>query len=218
MPPIPEIMHRTLFRALSLLPPQAQGLALGRFFDWRHRVPDPWKLSSDSYERQKYEATLKHVPPKPYRRIIEVGCSEGAFTRALAAAYPEAEIVGVDVSARALARARRRVPDTGRVRFVQADILTHVPEQRFDLVFCSETLYYLGRHERLRRVSARLGRLLVPGDGVLVAVHPWPEAGRLHRCLDADAALSRLAEEVYLAPPRPYAVTIYTTRAGPPPA
>ncbi|TDE41722.1 methyltransferase domain-containing protein [Nonomuraea mesophila] len=218
MPPIPELMHRTFFRALSLLPPQAQGMVLGRFFDWRHRVPDPWKLSTDTYERQKYEATLEHVPRRPYRRIIEVGCAEGAFTRTLAGAYPEARIVGVDVSARALARARRRVPGNGRVRFVQADILTHVPEQRFDLVFCSETLYYLGRPDRLRQVSARLAELLVPRDGVLVAVHPWPEAGRLHRYLDADPALSRLAEEVYPAPPRPYAVTIYTTRAGPPPA
>ncbi|MEV0390322.1 SAM-dependent methyltransferase [Nonomuraea sp. NPDC050643] len=213
MPSLPELMHRTFFRTLSLLSPQGQGTVLRRYFDWRHRVPDPWRLATDSYEQQKYRSTLKLLPPRPYRRIIEVGCSEGVFTNALAAAYPEAEIVGVDVSERALARARARVPDDGRVRFIRADILTHPPERSFDLAFCSETLYYLGRHERLRHASAQLSALLVP-DGVLVAVHPWPEATRLHGYLDAQAALSRLTEQVYKGGPRPFAITVYETRAG----
>ncbi|MEV4174671.1 class I SAM-dependent methyltransferase [Nonomuraea sp. NPDC049709] len=213
MPSLPELMHRTFFRTLSLLSPGAQGTILRRYFEWRHRIPDPWKLATDSYEQHKYHTTLKHLPPRPYRRIIEVGCAEGVFTGALARAYPDAEITGVDVSARALERARARVPENGRVRFVQADILTHRPEPRFDLVFCSETLYYLGRHDRLRLASAQLSGLLVP-DGVLVAVHPWPEATRLHGYLDAHGSLHRLGEQVYTAPPRPFAITIYGTKPG----
>ncbi|MEO3867977.1 SAM-dependent methyltransferase [Nonomuraea sp. B12E4] len=213
MPSLPEIMHRAFFRALSLLSPAGQEVVLRRYFDWRHRVPDPWRLATDGYEQEKYRSTLRQLPARPYRRIIEVGCSEGVFTRALAAAYPEAEIIGVDVSERALARARRRVPEDGRVRFIRADILTHRAEPRFDLVFCSETLYYLGRHERLCRASAQLGGLLGPG-GVLVAVHPWPEAARLHRYLDAHASLSRLTEQVHTACARPFAVTVYGTRPG----
>ncbi|MGI5291437.1 class I SAM-dependent methyltransferase [Nonomuraea polychroma] len=208
MPSFPEIMHRTFFRTLSLLSPAAQGVLLRRYFDWWHRNPDPWKLATDSYEQQKYLATLQHLPPRPYRRIIEVGCAEGVFTHALAAAFPDAEITGVDVSERALARARERVRGNARVRFVRADIVTHRPAERFDLVFCSETLYYLGRAERLRRASARLGDLIAPG-GVLVAVHPWPEAARLHHYL--DASLPRLAKEVYTATYRPFAVSIYGT-------
>ncbi|TYB65371.1 class I SAM-dependent methyltransferase [Nonomuraea sp. PA05] len=188
-------------------------MILRRYFDWWHRTPDPWKLSTDDYEQHKYRSTLKHVPPRPYRRIIEVGCAEGVFTHALAAAFPDAEITGMDVSGRALARARERVQEKdGRVRFVQADLLTHPAEPGFDLAFCSETLYYLGRHERLQRASAQLSALLKP-DGVLVAVHPWPEADRLHGYLDAHGALRRLDEEVYPAPPRPFAVTVYG--AGP---
>ncbi|MEU6712067.1 SAM-dependent methyltransferase [Nonomuraea sp. NPDC046802] len=211
MPGFAETMHRTFFRTLSLLSPAGQALLLRRYFDWVHRAPDPWKLATDGYEQHKYRSTLRQLPARPYRRIIEVGCSEGVFTRALAGAYPEAEIVGVDVSERALARARVRVPEDGRVRFIRADILTHRPERRFDLVFCSETLYYLGRHERLRRASARLSELLGP-DGVLVAVHPWPEATRLHHYLDAHASLSRLSEEIHTSSPRPFAITVYGTR------
>ncbi|MFD0477075.1 class I SAM-dependent methyltransferase [Nonomuraea thailandensis] len=133
----------------------------------------------------------------------------GVFTHALATTYPDAEITGMDVSGRALGRARQRVPEEGgRVRFVQADLLTHPAERHYDLAFCSETLYYLGRHERLQRAAEQLSALLVP-DGVLVAVHPWPEADRLHGYLDAHESLKRLGEEVHTASPRPFAVTVY---------
>ncbi|MEV0612461.1 class I SAM-dependent methyltransferase [Nonomuraea sp. NPDC050404] len=187
-------------------------MVLRRYFDWWHRTPDPWKLSTDGYEQDKYRATLEQVPERPYRRIVEVGCAEGVFTRTLAATYPEAEIIGMDVSDRALERARERVPqDGGRVRFVQADLLTHEPEQHYDLAFISETLYYLGRHERLQRASAQLGDLLVP-DGVLVAVHPWPEATRLHGYLDENGSLVRLDERVHKDSPRPFAVTVYQAK------
>ncbi|MFG1695269.1 class I SAM-dependent methyltransferase [Nonomuraea sp. NPDC049309] len=209
MPSLPDRLHRTFFRALSLLSPKGQGIVLRGYFEWRHRTPDPWRLASDDYEQHKYRVTLRHLPARPYRRIIEVGCAEGVFTGTLAAAYPDAEITGVDVSERALARARARVPDGGRIRFIQADLLTHRPEPRYDLVLCSETLYYLGRHDRLRRASRQLSALLAP-DGVLVAVHPWPEADRLHRYLDVYGALTRLSEEVYPAPPRPFAVTVWS--------
>ncbi|WP_202637698.1 class I SAM-dependent methyltransferase [Bailinhaonella thermotolerans] len=200
-------MHRTLFRTVSLLAPSRQGEILGRYFDWWHRSPDPWRLSTDSYEREKYAATLADLPARPYRDIVEVGCAEGVFTQALAETFPEAEITGLDISGRALARARARVREE-RVRFVRANILTHRADRRFDLAFCAETLYYLGREERLRRASDRLGDLLAPG-GVLVAVHPWPEAGRLHRYLDARAGLTRLSERVHRNPQRPFTVAVY---------
>ncbi|TDD36154.1 methyltransferase domain-containing protein [Nonomuraea terrae] len=208
MPSLPELMHRTFFRTLSLLSPRGQAVVLRRYFDWWHRSPDPWKLSTDDYEQHKYRSTLECLPARPYQRIMEVGCSEGVFTETLAKTYPEAEITGVDVSERALERARARVPENGRVRFLQADILTHQVEPRFDLVFCSETLYYLGRHDRLHRASDQLSALLAP-DGVLVAVHPWPEARRLHRFLDGHPSLSRLTERVYTTPPRPFTVAAY---------
>ncbi|MFC4120761.1 class I SAM-dependent methyltransferase [Nonomuraea zeae] len=213
MASFPEVMHRAFFRTLSLLSPEGQRLVLGGYFDWRHRVPDPWRLATDGDERDKHRAMLERLPVRPYRRIIDVGCSEGVFTGALARAYPEAEIVGVDVSERALARARQRVPGDGRVRFVRGDILSHRAEPGFDLVCCSETLYYLGRHERLRLASTRLRALLGPG-GVLVAVHPWPEAARLHRYLDVQGSLVRLAERVCTATPRPFAITVYGARTA----
>ncbi|MFG1947072.1 class I SAM-dependent methyltransferase [Nonomuraea sp. NPDC048826] len=201
-------MHRTAFRTLSLLGSRGQGALLRRYFDWWHRNPDPWRMGTDAYEQAKYAATLTQVPVRPYRRILEVGCSEGVFTGLLLDAFPDAEITGLDISERALARAAERVTGhDGRTRLMAADILTFASDQPYDLVFCAETLYYLGRRDRLKRASEQLTRLLAPG-GVLVLVHPWPEARRLHRFVSAGP-LSQVSELVENAAHRPFSVCVY---------
>ncbi|WP_165959833.1 class I SAM-dependent methyltransferase [Nonomuraea longispora] len=206
---IPELLHRTLFRTVSLLGPRAQGKVLHRYFDWWHRRPDPWSLATDAYERRKYRVTLDELPEGTYARILEVGCAEGVFTQTLAALWPDAVITGLDVSERALARARERAGgDGGRVRFVHADLLRHEEREPYDLVFCAETLYYIGRGDRLRRASERLRALLAPG-GVLVLVHPWPEAERLHGFVDGNPTVTKVAERVERDASRPYAVSVY---------
>lgn len=205
---IPEIMHRTLFRTVSLLG-RGQSTVLGRYFDWWHRTPDPWKLATDEYEQYKYRTTLEQLPDRPYRSILDVGCSEGVFTCMLAENYPEARVTGLDISARALERARARGRHLAdRLSFARADLLTPTHTGTHDLVFCAETLYYLGREERLRLAATRLGGFLAPG-GLLVAVHPWPEARRLHGPLDSASGMSKLSEHVDEETHRPFAVSIY---------
>lgn len=217
---IPDHLHRLFFKGISLLRGNGQAAVLGRYFDWWHRTPDPWRLESDDYEQHKYRATLEQVPDRPYERILDVGCSEGVFTRLVAERYPEAEVIGMDISARALERARARCGHLNpRVGFTRADLLTHSRMPRFDLVFCAETLYYLGRDDRLRLASTRLGGLLAP-SGVLIAVHPWPESRRLHAHLDTGAAITKIAEHVDEECQRPFAVSVYqevTPRGAVPP-
>ncbi|MEU8109280.1 class I SAM-dependent methyltransferase [Nonomuraea muscovyensis] len=214
MAQLPEIMHRAFFRTVSLLSPRGQGEVLRRYFDWWHRSPDPWRLGTDGYERHKYEATLGQVPARAYRRILEVGCSEGVFTGLLASAHPQADIMAIDISHRALLRARDRTRGAAaRTALVQADLVTLATGRDFDLVFCAETLYYVGRPDRLRRASERLTGVLAPG-GVLVMVHPWPEAERLHRFVEDDGAMSRIAHHVHDTSPRPFSVAVYQHQPG----
>ncbi|MGX1755406.1 class I SAM-dependent methyltransferase [Streptomyces lydicus] len=220
--------HRALFAALSLLGLRGQGRVLHWYFDWWHRRPDPWGLAVDDYEQFKYATTLRQLPRRPYRRILDVGCSEGAFTHRLAAAFPQAEITGVDISERALARARafaagrasvsgRAAPASGSVRsprfvpspqFVRLNILAAPPKDRFDLVFCAELLYYLGRHRHLRRACAHLTRAVAPG-GLLVLVHPWPESRRFCAYFEAVAGFRCVVEQVEADSFRPFAVSVY---------
>ncbi|MGV9306801.1 class I SAM-dependent methyltransferase [Nonomuraea sp. NPDC003727] len=203
---LPDRLHRTFFRTMSLLPARGQGRFLQRYFDWFHRNPDPWRHAVDPYEAAKYDATLRHVGAGEFRRILDVGCSEGTFTLRAAAAYPAADVVGVDVSDRAVERATARAE--GRAAFVALDFLNQDPGGRFDLVFCAETLYYVGREERLRLACGRLRSFLAP-RGTLVVTHPWPEARRLHGFLDRDPALSKVGERVESGNGRPFAVSSY---------
>ncbi len=109
-------------------------------------------MTVDPYEQHKYAATLNRLPARRFRRILDVGCSKGTFTYLAARAYPDAEVIGVDTSERALHRARVR---SGHLRpaprFLLLDMLTQAPAGLFDLVFCSEVLYYWGRESRLRQ-------------------------------------------------------------------
>ena len=208
---IGDALHRRLFGLMAAMPGRASSDLLRRYFDWFHRRADPWGHAVLDYERQKYRTTLDQVPPGAYRRILDAGCSEGTFTMLVADAYPDAEVVGVDISERAVRRAKRKASTGGRPRFVTLDLVTEGPACRFDLVFCAETLYYLGLGERSRAASRRLAGLLEPG-GLLVLVHPWPEARALYQTLDSDPRLITAAEHVVADPQRPYAVSIYRRR------
>ncbi|MET8863897.1 class I SAM-dependent methyltransferase [Nonomuraea sp. NPDC004580] len=200
---LPDLLHRALFKAVSLLPPRAQAVLLRRYFNWWHRSPDPWRLRTDDYEQHKYATTLRLLPARPYHRILDVGCSEGVFTHMLATRYPDAEVTGVDVSERALDRARAR-PARERLTFTCADLISYTPPGAFDLVFCAETLYYLGRGERLRLASARLTELVAPG-GLLTLVHPWPEAERLYTYI---SGMTPILHHVEIETHRPFSVTV----------
>jgi SAM-dependent methyltransferase len=112
-----------------------------RFESKYRRDPDPWNYETSSYERDKYAATLGALPAGRFARALEVGCSIGVFTELLAARCDA--LVGIDFSEQALATARKRLSGRPQVELLQAAFPEQVPPGRWDLVVCSEVLYYL---------------------------------------------------------------------------
>lgn len=182
-----------------------------RAFARRYRTPDPWGYTTSPYERRKYELKLAilpraHEPSAPsYARALELGCAEGAFTCRLAEARVAREVVGVDFVPQAVERARKSCPYPN-VSFRQMDITAELPEGEFDLVFCSEVLYYLGSLRRIRDLAERLSAILRPG-GHIVLLGPWPAARVFHRPFLARPDLRVVAERVEREAARPYVVT-----------
>src|SRR5579859_5981551 len=82
-------------------------VAASFFEDLYERSEDPWSFATSEYERQKYAHTLSSLGARRFARALECGCSIGVFTELLASATEE--LVAIDVSERALARARRRL-------------------------------------------------------------------------------------------------------------
>lgn len=94
-------------------------------------------------------------------RILEVGCGEGQMTQRLAQAFPNAEILGVDISS----RVGRLCPAPGpRVQFrccSVAQLLEEGPAP-FDLVTLCDVLHHVPVGEREGLLST-IRRLCAPG-------------------------------------------------------
>ncbi|MFC1701318.1 polysaccharide deacetylase family protein [Pseudomonadota bacterium] len=128
---------------------------------------DPWDYSS-SYEMKKYSHTLEMIPEESLSRVLELGCAEGLFTKMLAA--KAGSILAVDISDNALVRARIRCADQENVFFNQHDIAEGIPKGGFDLIICSELLYYL-RDRFAVEVFAMKIKEALPVGGHLLMTH-----------------------------------------------
>lgn len=86
------------------------------FFDevYAEADGDPWGNYESEYERRKAERPLAALrdrkPAGKVDRVLDLGCGNGGKTRLVTEAYPDAEVVGVDLSAEALDAARERAP------------------------------------------------------------------------------------------------------------
>lgn len=128
---------------------------------------DPWRVESSGYEAAKYEASLAALPHPRYASALDVGCTIGVFTRRLAARCDR--LLGLDVSAKAVAAARERCRDLANVAIERLEVPRQWPAGRFDLVVLSEILYYLPDDD-LTELAQRIGGALLPG-GTILMVH-----------------------------------------------
>lgn len=76
-------------------------------------------------------------------------------------------LLAMDVVPSAVNRARHRLRHHSDVRVERGALPEWEPPGRFDLIVCSEVLYYLSRDAMLASVDA-LERALVPGGSLLV--------------------------------------------------
>lgn len=114
--------------------------------------------------------TLKSMlPPLAGKRVVDLGCGFGWFCR-FAREAGAAEVLGLDVSANMLARARETTSDPA-ITYRQADLDSlALPEGAFYLAYSSLTLHYL---QNLGVLFATVHRVLVPGGSfVFSAEHP----------------------------------------------
>jgi peptidoglycan/xylan/chitin deacetylase (PgdA/CDA1 family)/trans-aconitate methyltransferase len=130
------------------------------------RRVDPWRLTNP-YEQRKHEQILSLIPEEGIGRAIDLGCAEGHITARLADRVPS--LVAADISQVALDRAARRLKGLENVRFVRLDIASEPLPGRFDLIVCSEVLYYLEGREQLQAVARKLANALEPGGYLLTA-------------------------------------------------
>jgi peptidoglycan/xylan/chitin deacetylase (PgdA/CDA1 family)/SAM-dependent methyltransferase len=129
--------------------------------------PDPWHYTN-AYEQTKYRQTLALVPSPAVETALEIGCAEGRFTQLLAPRV--GNLTAADISEVALRRAAARCDGLQNVRFHRFDLLEDPVPGRYDLIVCSELLYFMGDRRGLSRAARKIARALAPG-GHLVMTH-----------------------------------------------
>jgi SAM-dependent methyltransferase len=152
---------------------KASRFGVERFDSLYAANPDPWGYCSSDYEREKYADTLAALPTRrPLGAALEVGCSIGVFTTQLATCCER--VLGVDFSPKALALARERTEGSANVELRQASFPEQAPKGPWDVVVCSEVLYYLdpqGLRQAIGWLSAQLQ------DGACVVAVSWRGRG-----------------------------------------
>jgi ubiquinone/menaquinone biosynthesis C-methylase UbiE len=95
-------------------------------------------------------------------KVLDAGCGTGEILARLAAKYPEATFVGIDLEEPHLERARGRNAEFGeRVRFEQGDAMSlHFDDGSFDYAICRHVVQAV---PDASRVIAEMQRVVRPG-------------------------------------------------------
>ena len=137
---------------------------LRRQFD--HLAPR-WDAMRSEDAFTPLEQALAAIPSSP-ARVLDLGTGTGLAAFVLARRFPQAEVVGVDLSDRMIEVARRNVPSElgGRVRFEQADA-ARLPfdDGSFELVSLANMIPFF----------AELARVTAPGGWAVFSFSAGPE-------------------------------------------
>jgi ubiquinone/menaquinone biosynthesis C-methylase UbiE len=122
------------------------------------RLAPSWD-SRRSTEPSPYEAALERIDAP--RRALDLGTGTGRYAIEIARRFPEADVVGADLSEQMLGEAWSNLPDDlrDRVRFERADA-SKLPyeEGEFDLVGLGNMIPFF---DELERVTARAGSIVI---------------------------------------------------------
>ena len=190
-------------------------------FDELYSAGDPWASADPRYlyQRRKYDVLLGLLPPRHFARALDLGAGTGLLARKLAGRADA--VVGIDISANAVAQAAAASTHLPGLSFRQGDVMDLPAELDggFDLLVVADTLYYLPpplADATLKALAQRLARLLRPGGVCLLANHYFSGA-------DADSRLSRRIHDAFAWSPalsltasyrRPFYLVSVLERAG----
>ncbi len=155
-PPLPiRVVGRAMTEAVARVPAAWRVLRrpMERFFA---NAAPTWDERTAGGERfAALDAAVERLDVAP-RRILDVGTGTGAAALRLAARFPEADVLGVDIAPEMIERARAKA--VGRVRFEVADARGVRGDGPFDLVV----------HMNCPVLFGDVAAVLAPGGSVLV--------------------------------------------------
>lgn len=150
-----------------------------------------WADNADRYEQtgdRHWQALLRRVPIGPDDAVLDIGCGTGKSSRNAARLATSGSVLGIDLSARMLERARDAAGREGldNVRFEQGDAQVHpFPDATYDVAISTFGAMFFADPVA---AFANIRRSLRPGGrlGVLA----WRELARNEWLTEIRAALA----------------------------
>lgn len=144
---------------------------------WAHGGNQPIDVLQDRGTIECYRQIRRFVPPEP-QLMLEAGCGTGRFCNLLGRDFPQSKIIGVDLSASALATARLGQAALGceNVSFQTASLFAlPFPDGHFDFVFNEGVIQIFNPEGPLTDQTAvrEMVRVTCRGGTVLVSVVNW---------------------------------------------
>jgi SAM-dependent methyltransferase len=114
------------------------------FFDAMWRKGDPWDIEGAELTAREHDRLIALLEGRRYRRVLEIGCGAGVFTRRLSTIADS--VVALDVAPAAIERAQAMNAGPATVEFRVANIMDTDPNigGPWDLVVMAEMIYLLG--------------------------------------------------------------------------
>jgi SAM-dependent methyltransferase len=109
-------------------------------------------------------------------KILDFGCGTGSAIPFLRSQFPQALIVGADVSQKSIENAEQIHKDKN-VQFILLENLRL--DQSFDLVFCNGVFHHIPKHERPAAIETIRAVLRTGGCFALWENNPWNPGTRL---------------------------------------
>jgi 2-polyprenyl-3-methyl-5-hydroxy-6-metoxy-1,4-benzoquinol methylase len=168
---------------------------------------DPFGAKNAKYELSKQDRLLDLISKREKYNALDVGCGNGFFSRRIAEHCEH--LHGIDFSSQAIRLAQANCEEHLNISLAEQDIRSFQTSSSFDLIICSEVLYYLQGTE-LDDVVRNLHSISAPGAWLGLV-------GRAEAQL-VPASLQKWFERIEHVEDkdwyRPYAVSLYTPRDG----
>lgn len=145
--------------------------------------------SEEYFARYKVELVRKNAPG-PFGRVLEYGCGVGRNIPFLRAAFPEAVILGSDISGGSLDVARENNP--GIEFFLETEPPRREGVEPFDLIFVAGVFHHVPPQQRRGVMDTLVGRLRPGGTAFVFEHNPYNPVTRkiVNDCpFDKDATL-----------------------------
>ena len=147
------------------------GIQTAEELDEFYASSDPWEYDHTGDDHRRKRELLALLPRRSYGRTLDIGCGNGFLTGDL----PGDQVLGVDISRRAIEWARERAVSEAvddRLLFEVASLFDLNPDRHgtFDLIVITGVLYsqYIGKGAPLVRI---LIDSLLRERGILACCH-----------------------------------------------